>query len=89
MLPSWLADRLHGDAGLFEAGARIFAARSSEPGVSPCTQMVVGFERHHRAVDGDDRRDPSPSRTARATTAAASWMTAPGLRRETSEPSGS
>src|SRR5262249_5353545 len=68
--------------------ARIFAARSSEPGVSPWTQIVSASR---------STIDPSVAttvrsvtmRTARATTASGSWMTEPALRRDASDPSGS
>jgi len=63
--------------------ARSFAARLSDPGVSPCTQIVS---------PSSVIVDPSYAstvrvvarRTARATTRSASWITEFGLRRDTS-----
>ncbi len=68
--------------------ARSRAARSAAPGVSLCTQIV---SRSILTIE------PSTAvtalsfaiRIARDTTASASWMTAPGVFRDTSEPSAS
>ena len=67
------------------SAARMRAASSAAPGVSPWTQMVSTVERHARAVDGHRPRCRSTIATARATTASASSMTTPpGCSRGTS-----
>jgi putative flippase GtrA len=68
--------------------ARIFAARSSEPGVSPWTQMVSACRVSRLPSDATTDRSVTIF-TARDTTAFASWMTEPGFRRDIREPSGS
>ena len=63
-------------------------ASSCEPGVSPWVQIVatcIGIASPARVTTTPSRA----MRTARATTATGSWMTAPGSVRGVSEPSGS
>ena len=82
------SNRFHGDAGGFEAGAD-FRGEIVGAGRVAVDADRVGLERARPSRRSPPRVRSFTIRTARATTASASWMTEPGLRRDASEPSGS
>src|SRR5450830_1940335 len=67
------------------SAARIRFVSSCAPGVSPWTQIVSTRSGTSRPAAVSTTRSPA-MRTARATTASGSWMTAPGRLRGVSEP---
>lgn len=70
-----------------ESADRTDLARTTAPGVSPCTHMERAF--NVTSVPSTATTDPSTAiRTARCTTVSGSWTTAPGSRRDTSAPDG-